>query len=159
LGGFYPEIKTLRDASLEQVQAYKADLDPVVYNRCHFIVEENQRVLDIADALAAGEHHKAGQLASESFQGARDLYEIVSDEMISMYDAIVSAPGAYGARGAGAGFGGCLVAFVDSSSIDAFAEHVHKKYVDSTGIQPEIYPVQAAKGAGVLSSRLRPINK
>ena len=150
LGEFYPEIKSLRDASLEQVQNHKADLEPVVYKRCHFIVEENQRVLDIAVALADGEHHKAGQLMAASFQGARDLYEIVSKEMISMYNAIMSASGVYGARGAGAGFGGCLVALVESGSIDAFAEHVHEKYVGSTGIEPEIYPVWAAKGAGVL---------
>jgi len=148
---FYPEIKSLRDASLEQVRAHKADLDPIVYNRCHFIVEENQRVLDIADALAAGEHYKAGQLAVESFRGARDLYEIVSREMIAMQDAIMSAPGVYGARGAGAGFGGCLVALVESGFAEVFAKHVHAHYVDSTNIEPEIYPVRAAQGAGVLS--------
>jgi len=141
----------LRDASLEQVRAHKADLDPIVYNRCHFIVEENQRVLDIADALAAGEHYKAGQLAVESFRGARDLYEIVSREMIAMQDAIMSAPGVYGARGAGAGFGGCLVALVESGFAEVFAKHVHAHYVDSTNIEPEIYPVRAAQGAGVLS--------
>ena len=150
LGEFYPEIKSLRDATLEQIQAHQDDLNPVVYKRCHFIVEENQRVLDIADALAAGEHQKAGELAMQSFKGARDLYEIVSQEMIAMYDAIMSAPGVYGTRGAGAGFGGCLVALVKSDSINAFAEHVYKKYNISTGIEPEIYPVQAAKGAGVL---------
>jgi galactokinase len=151
LGEFYPEIKSLRDASLEQVRAHEADLDPVVYKRCLFIVEENQRVMDIADALAVGEHQRAGQLAVESFRGAHDLYEIVSREMIAMHEAIMSAPGAYGARGAGAGFGGCLVAFVDSSSNEAFAEHVHKQYFDSTDIKPEIYPVRAAQGAGVLT--------
>lgn len=150
LGEFYPEIKSLRDATLEQVQAHQADLDPVVYKRCHFIVEENQRVLNIADALAVGDHQKAGELAIQSFKGARDLYEIVSHEMIAMYDAIMSAPGVYGTRGAGAGFGGCLVALVENGSIDAFAEHVYKKYNNSTGIEPEIYPVQAAKGASVL---------
>ena len=150
LGRFYPKIKSLRDATLKQVQAHQGDLDPVVYNRCHFIVEENQRVLDIADALATGEHHKAGQLAAQSFQGARDLYEIVSQEMIAMYDAIMSAPGVYGTRGAGAGFGGCLVAFADSNSIGSFAEHIREQYVASTGIEPEIYPVQAAEGAGIL---------
>jgi len=150
LGGFYPEIKSLRDATLEHVQAHRDDLEPVVYKRCQFIVEENQRVLDIADALANGDHQKVGQLAVESFHGARDLYEIVSAEMIAMHNAIISAPGAYGARGAGAGFGGCLVAFVKSNSIEAFAEYVQKEYVSNTGIEPEIYPVRAAKGAGVL---------
>jgi galactokinase len=87
----------------------------------------------------------------ESFQGARDLYEIVSREMIAMHEAIMSAPGVFGARGAGAGFGGCLVAFVESGSTEAFAEHVRTHYADSTDIEPEIYPVHAAQGAGVLT--------
>ena len=151
LAGFSPEITSLRDVSLEQVQAHKSDLDAVVYKRCRFIVEENQRVLDIADALSAGNHHKAGELANESFHGARDLFEIVSEEMLAMHKAIMSAPGAYGARGAGAGFGGCLVAFVEPESIKAFTQHVHKHYLDGTDIEPEIYPVRAAQGAGILS--------
>ncbi|GAB4423528.1 MAG: galactokinase [Anaerolineales bacterium] len=151
LSRFYPEVQSLRGATLDQIQAHKADLDPVVYKRCRFIVEENQRVLDMAAALAAGEHQKVGALALESFQGARDLYEIVSPEMEAMHAAIMSAPGAYGARGAGAGFGGCLVAFVKAESVAEFAEHVHREYAYRTGIQPEIYPVQAADGASVVS--------
>jgi len=151
LGQFYPEIRSLRDASLGQIQAHRADLDPVVYKRCRFIVEENQRVLDLAEALAAGEHHLVGQLAAESFRGARDLYEIVSQEMIAMYDAITNAPGTYGARGAGAGFGGCLVAFVRADSTEAFTEYVHEHYRASTSIESEIYSVQAARGAGILT--------
>jgi galactokinase len=150
LGEFYPEIKSLRDATLEQVQNHQDDLDRVVYKRCHFIVEENQRVLDCANALAAGDHQKVGQLANESFLGARDLYEIVSKEMMAMWKAIMNAPGIFGARGAGAGFGGCLVAFVDSASVEIFSDHVNNEYAKNTGIQPEIYPVQSANGAGVL---------
>ena len=126
-------------------------MDQVVYKRCRFIVEENQRVLDIADALAAGEHRAAGELAVESFHGARTLYEIVTQEMIAMFDAIMAAPGAYGTRGAGAGFGGCLVAFVASDAVEPFTELVQQKYAEGTGIDPEIYPVQAVQGAGVLS--------
>jgi len=151
LAGFYPGIMSLRDVSLKQVQAHKSDLDPVVYKRCRFIVEENQRVLDIANALEEGEHHRAGELANGSFQGARNLFEIVSEEMLAMHRAIMSAPGAFGARGAGAGFGGCLVAFVEHASIEAFTLHAYKHYLDSTEIEPEIYPVRAAQGAGVLS--------
>ena len=150
LGGFYPEIKSLRDATLAQVQAHERDLGPVVYKRCHFIVEENQRVLDIAEALASGNHSEAGKLASASFTGARDLYEIVSSEMIAMYDAIMSSPGVYGARGAGAGFGGCMVAFVDESQVDPFSHHVVNAYKKATGIASLVYPGIAAEGAGVL---------
>lgn len=150
LGELYPAIKSLRDASLEQVQAHKADLDPVVYKRCHFIVEENQRVLDIAEALANGNHAEAGQLASTSFAGARDLYEIVSSEMIAMHEAITSAPGIYGARGAGAGFGGCMVAFIEDGYQEAFIQHVYDQYKAQTKIEAEIYPAIASPGAGIL---------
>jgi galactokinase len=150
LARFYPNIQSLRDATLEQLKAHKVDMDPVVYNRCLFIIEENQRVLDAADALATGDHQKAGWLAVESFRGASDLYEIVSPEMLAMFDAIMSAPGVFGTRGAGAGFGGCLVALVQSDSIDSFAQHVQQHYTGSTGIQAEIYPVLAAGGASVL---------
>jgi len=150
LGEFYPEIKSLRDATLAQVQAHKNDMDPVVYKRCHFIVEENQRVLDIAAALAAGQHAEAGRLASTSFSGARDLYEIVSTEMTAMYAAIMSAPGAFGTRGAGAGFGGCLVAFVDANQVAAFTPHVLAAYKSTTGIAAQVYPGIAADGAGRL---------
>jgi galactokinase len=150
LAGFYPEIKTLRDATLDQLQAHKADLDPVVYKRCQFIIEENQRVLDVAVALSNGQHAEAGRLANESFQGARDLYEIVSREMIAMQEAILSAPGALGTRGAGAGFGGCMVAFVEVGQTEAFAAHVAEHYLAKTGITPQIYPGLAADGAGLL---------
>jgi len=150
LGEFYPEIKSLRDASLEQVISHQADLDPVVYKRCRFIVEENQRVLDMAEALEAGQHEAAGQIACTSFAGARDLYELVSNEMAEMYAAIMSAPGIFGTRGAGAGFGGCLVAFVDEDQVDAFGEHVVKDYKVRTGIDAQVYPGIAADGAGVL---------
>ncbi|MBC8508284.1 MAG: galactokinase [Chloroflexi bacterium] len=151
LAGFYPEIRSLRDATLEQLQSRKSDLEPVVFKRCKFIIEENQRVLDISKALAAGNHAKVGDLALESFVGARDLYEIVSSEMIAMKDAIMDSPGAFGVRGAGAGFGGCMVAFVKDDEIDNFADSVQQKYSELTGIDPDIYPVQAAPGAGLLS--------
>jgi galactokinase len=151
LSGYYPEIHSLRDVTLEKLKAHQTDIDPVVYKRCYFVIEENQRVLDLAAALASGDHRKAGQLAVESFQGARDLFEIVTKEMIMMFDAIMGAPGIFGTRGAGGGFGGCLVAFVQSECIDSFTKYVMEQYTRNTGIQAEVYPVQSASGASVLA--------
>jgi len=151
LQSHYPEIETLRDVTLAQLQSHRSDLDPVVYRRCLFIIEENQRVLDITNALAAGNHKAAGQLAVESFYGARDLYEIVSDEMIAMFDSIMSAPGVLGTRGAGAGFGGCLVAFIEDERTAEFVPHVTSRYCEATGISPQVYPGVSADGAEVLT--------
>ena len=70
LGGFYPEVQSLRDASLEQLSAHRADLSDVVYRRCRFVIEENQRVLDIAAALARGDQGQIATLAAQSYAGS-----------------------------------------------------------------------------------------
>jgi len=150
LSRFYPHISALRDASLEQLTTHKEDMSPVVYKRCKFIIEENQRVLDLSLALATGDLERIGRLAQTSFAGARNLYEIVSAEMSDMFNAIMASPGALGARGAGAGFGGCLVAFVKAENIPDFTRQVLEKYKTSTGIHAEVYPAISSDGAGII---------
>ena len=150
LGGFYPDVQSLRDASLEQLDAHRADLSDVVYRRCRFVIEENRRVLDIAAALALGDREQIAALAAQSYAGARDLYEISCAEMEMMMAAMLGGPGVLGARQAGAGFGGCMVALVDSEGVDDFARYVQAHYRASSGIEPQVYPVQAAPGAGSL---------
>ena len=150
VAGFYLQVQTLRDVSLEQWRAHKADLSEVVARRCRFIIEENRRVLDVAEALAQGDHARLGSLATASFAGARDLYEIVSPEMEHMMAAMQSAPGVIGARQTGAGFGGCMVAFVRQGGVEGFAQGVQAEYAARTGISAHVYAVRAAPGAGVL---------
>lgn len=150
LATFYPGVHALREVSLEQLDRHAADLSPVVFRRCRFILEENQRVLDMADALARGDREEIGTLAAHSYVGARDLYEISCREMAWMMDAMGSGPGVLGARQAGAGFGGCMVAFVEEEEASAFARHVETCYYDLSGIKPPVYPVHAASGAAPL---------
>jgi galactokinase len=153
LAASYPGLTTLRDASLEQLAAHAADLPDAVARRCRFIVEENGRVAQLARALRTGDCAAIHSLTANSFAGARALYEIVSPEMDAMMTAMLDAPGIIGARQAGAGFGGCMVAFVESAYTGAFARHVEYAYRQASGIQPAVYPVHAAPGAG--SMRLR----
>lgn len=150
LAGFYKGVEALRDVSLEQLNAHRGALSDVVYRRSRFVIEENQRVLDMADALACGDREAIGALAAASYAGARDLYEITCHEMERMIAAMRSGPGVIGARQAGAGFGGCMVAFVEQESLVEFTQHVRERYAESTGIESEVYPVQAAPGAAPL---------
>jgi len=151
LANYNPEIKTLRDASLEQLDAHANRMPEVVVDRCRFIIQENQRVLELAQALARADYDLIQSLTSESFNGARNLYEISCPEMDKMYAAMISGPGVIGARQAGAGFGGCMIAFVHRSSVDDFSQHVRESYLAKTGIEPEVFPVVASDGAGILT--------
>lgn len=150
LAQFYPHITALRDVSWQQFSQHEHDLPEVVAKRCRFIIQENERVLHLAQALNQGDIYAIQTLTAESYTGARDLYEISSREMEAMIEAMRRGPGVIGARQAGAGFGGCMVAFVEREAVEDFASHVKKAYQAATGIEPNVYPVEAAAGAGPL---------
>ena len=152
LAHFYPEVTTLRDVSAAQFIQHDRDLPEVVARRCRFIIHENQRVLELAEALAAGDLPAIWNLTAASYAGARDQYEITCPEMEAMITAMRGGPGVAGARQAGAGFGGCMVAFVEHSAVELFAAHVKHVYGAAVGIEPNVYPVAAAPGAGPLGS-------
>lgn len=146
----YAGIEALRDVTMEQFRESEADLPRVVAKRCRFIIEENQRVLDLGPALRSGDREALRVLFADSYQGARDLFEIGAPAMEAMMGAMLGGPGVIGARQAGAGFGGCMVALVEKGQAARFRAHVEEAYAASTGVQPRTYAVMASSGAGTL---------
>jgi galactokinase len=139
-------VTALREATLEQLELAR-DIPGEVFKRCRFIIEENLRAVRLAEALEKGDSAVLARLCAESFRGASDLYEISSPEMTVMMGAMLAGPGVIGARQAGAGFGGCMVAFVNSTLVEAFAAAVREAYAQATGVNADIFPVEAAAGA------------
>lgn len=142
---------SLREVSPARFAAAEASLPPVVARRCRFILEEHARVAELAQALTTGDRARIDQSCRDSFAGACALYEIGVPAMVAMHAALLAAPGAVGARQAGAGFGGCLVALVESAQVPAFCASVHETYLDATGVAPAVFEVAAADGAGLLT--------
>ena len=144
-------VLALRDVSLAEFGRSESQLPREVAQRCRFIIEENERVLRLAEALAAGHRAAIRQLTAASFRGACELYEIGAPAMHAMMDAMLGGPGIIGARQAGAGFGGCMVAFVERDKVDSFAGSVREAYCAAAQTQPEVFPVEAAAGAEVMA--------
>ncbi len=46
-----PTVKSLRDVSLDMLREFQKEMDPVVYRRCKYVIEENERVLGACDDL------------------------------------------------------------------------------------------------------------
>ena len=143
-------VEYLRDVSIELFAPRERELPPVVARRSRFIIEESERVERLAQALTQNDRAAIGRLTAASYAGARDLFEIGAPAMDAMMRAMTGAPGVIGARQAGAGFGGCLVAFVREQDLASFVAHVQRQYAAETGLTPEVYPVCAADGAEVL---------
>jgi len=144
-----PGIKALRDVTSEQLEAHKDLLDPVVYRRCRHVVGENERVLQTVAALEQGDLTEVGRLMNASHESLRYDYEVSSEALDVMVDAMRSAPGCYGARLTGAGFGGCTVALVEPGAEQGIADMIYDKYPKATNIWPEVYTTRASNGAYV----------
>jgi galactokinase len=148
---FYPDISALGDVTIDQFLKYEEKMPDLVSRRCRFIIEENQRVLDLASVIAKGDLNALKNLASASYAGARDLFEISAPAMEAMINAIMKSPGVVSGRQAGAGFGGCMVALVNANKVEEFSRQVHKLYEETTGIDPHIFSTAASAGAGLLN--------
>ena len=143
-------VPALRAVTPSDFATRAHELPPEVAKRCRFIIEENDRVLHLAEALPADDLAAIRRLTADSFRGACDLYEIGVPAMHAMMQAMLAAPGVVGARQAGAGFGGCMVAFVERPAVAAFAASVRESYFSAAYIRPEVYPVEPADGAGLI---------
>lgn len=140
-------VRALRDVTAAMFADASPRLDPLVRRRCAFIIAEQARVIAMAAALEAGDRDAMRRHMDASFEGARDQYEIVVPAMTAMREAMRAAPGTIGARQAGAGFGGCLVALVDRARVAAHIDHVREAYARASGREGAIFEVRAAAGA------------
>ena len=143
-------VKALSELSSAEFRRRAFELSPEIARRCRFILEENDRVVALAEALPAGDHGRIARLSADSFAGAMTLYEIGTPAMEAMMQGMLAAPGVIGARQAGAGFGGCMVAFVDAARVEAFGKAVRESYSAATGKEADVYAVAAGPGAGLL---------
>jgi galactokinase len=88
----------------------RAEVEAGVSRRVRHVASENARVSAFADALSSGDLEWAGALMIESHVSLRDDFEVSTPGLDGLVSALLTAPGVYGARLTGAGFGGCVVA-------------------------------------------------
>ena len=142
-----PDIRALRDVSVEEFNRYAGKLPDVVAKRARHVVEEIDRSKQAETLLEAGNIAQFGTLMHECHISLRDLYEVSCPELDVMVRVAQSLDGCYGARLTGAGFGGCTVNLVAREQSGDFASALSKGYEAETGLHPEIYITRASNGA------------
>jgi galactokinase len=142
-------VAALRDANSAQIEAAKADLGDTLFRRARHVISENSRVQVAVMALRAGGLKTVGQALRDSHISLRDDYEVSCAELDAMVEIANAQPGCYGARMTGGGFGGCAVALVENSAVEAFVAAVGPAYTARTKLTPRLYVCQAAAGSSV----------
>lgn len=143
-----PDVRALRDVDVAMLGEAADRLDDTTVRRCEHVIGENARVLDAIDALAAGDLASVGRLLVESHVSLRELFEVSSPELDALVEIATAVPGVYGARMTGAGFGGCIVALARPDAVEPLAAAIRRDYPGRTGLEPRVWAVRPAAGAG-----------
>lgn len=147
----YPKIHSLRDVNPEQLKQHRNEIDPVVFKRCLYVLEENQRLLEGCDFLEAGRLGDFGKLMYASHEGLSRDYAVSCAESDFLVNAAKSFPEVKGARQMGGGFGGCIITLVEKEHADRFIKGIQEKYERGYGKTPDSFIMNIAEGARLLS--------
>jgi galactokinase len=145
-----PEVRSLRDVTPEFLQEHRAEMEPIIYRRCAYVVKENERVLRASDDLRRNDFLSFGEQMYRSHSGLRDEYQVSSPDLDFLVDAASTVPGVLGARMMGAGFGGCTINLVEQQSVQAFVEEMKSRYHHRTGIANNVYVTHIESGTCLL---------
>lgn len=141
-----PEIRKLRDATMDDLAKWGGEMPGNVLKRVRHIITENARTVAAADALEAGDLATLGRLMYEAHASYRDDFEASCPEDDLLVELARKEPGCVGARLTGGGFGGCTVNLVEQERAKGFAESVRQEYKKATGIDADVYLSHASAG-------------
>jgi galactokinase len=142
----HPEVKFLRDASMDMLNEVKDQISEEDYMRSKYVIEETQRVIDVSNALQQGDYETVGQKMYETHHGMSKLYEVSCEELDFLND-IAKEHGVTGSRVMGGGFGGCTINLVKDELYDSFIADAKKQFKEKYGHEPKVYDVVISDGA------------
>ncbi len=143
-------VGSLRDATLEALEARWSSMDDVVRRRARHVVTENARVLEMADALRAGDRGPLGALLTGSHESLRVDFEVSTPELDQLVASALATPGVVASRMTGAGFGGCTVSLVEVEGAEQVRDEVCRRYAEASGRKPRAWVSTAADGAATV---------
>lgn len=142
-----PEVKFLRDATLEDLDQWGGEMSANARKRARHVISENARTVAAADALIRKDLPEVGRLMAEAHRSYSQDFEASCAEADLMVELAQSLPGLIGARLTGGGFGGCTVNLVETQHAEGFRVGLEERYRARTGIAAQIHICHASAGA------------
>lgn len=148
----YPQVNSLRDCVRSMLKEID---DPVVHDRCFFVLEENQRVVDGSEDLRSGALEAFGEKMYLSHLGLSKQYQVSCPELDLLVDYTRDQAAVLGARMMGGGFGGCTINLIRKDAADLLISEFVTRYRSDTGKQMEVYPVKISDGTSLVTRRAK----
>jgi galactokinase len=125
-------VTSLRALGLADLPRIESLPEPL-RRRARHVVTENARVLEAVAALRAGSPERLGGLLAASHRSLRDDYQVSVPDLDRLVDLAAEAPGVFGARLTGGGFGGAIVVAARPEGLRRSMEQVAARYRQETG--------------------------
>jgi galactokinase len=139
-------VVSLRNVTVDELDAARATLDDVTFRRVRHVVTENQRVLDTVRLLETEGAAAIGPLLDASHRSLRDDFEVSVPELDLAVETALEN-GALGARMTGGGFGGSAIALVPIDSVSRLQVAVDGAFAEHGLGAPETFVVRPSDGA------------
>ena len=149
---YFPEVKTFRNCNEKMVLELREKLGETLFKRCHFVVNEIQRVQDAVIAIENSDFKKLGELMSQTHIGLSKEYEVSCDEIDFLVDSVQNEKSVLGTRMMGGGFGGCSINLVEKGSENKIIEKISTQYKAAFGIDLKSYKVKISKGTSFVKN-------
>lgn len=138
------DVLSLRDVTVAMLDQYVTD--PLIYKRCRFVIEENERVHAAVEQMKAGNIEGLGELMFLSHEGLQKDYEVSCAELDWLVNAVKDNPVVAGARMMGGGFGGCTINIIKEGKIDLLLDILSIDYKKVMGKELTHYLAETADG-------------
>lgn len=144
---YLPHVELLRDVTMEELEAHRAEMDPMSFRRCAFVINENKRLMDACAAMEKGDFVEVGKLVYATHEGLSKEYGVSCPELDFIVNIAHEHEAVLGARMMGGGFGGCVIALVKKEGVADYIADVKKRYQVEFDKDPRVIEVEISDGA------------
>ncbi|TCN61104.1 galactokinase [Flavobacterium circumlabens] len=146
----FPEVKSFRNCTEEQLLSIQGKMNPTVFKRVHFVIKEINRVIKACEALDNGNIELLGALLFETHYGLSQEYEVSCAELDMLVDTAKADDSVIGSRLMGGGFGGCTINLIKKGCENEAKRKFSNLYLDTFGIELKFYDVKISNGTTLL---------
>lgn len=145
----HPAITSLRDVNMAMLKDYVEGIDTLIFKRCKYVVQENERLLGACEDLRKGDIKALGQKMYQTHNGLRYDYDVSCKELDFLVDYVKTIPDVAGARMVGGGFGGCTINLIKDDAVEKLIADISKAYTEAMGLPLTAYHVSVENGTGI----------
>jgi galactokinase len=145
-----PAIESLRDVTEDMINKIVDIIPQNIYQRCLYVIQENNRVLGASKDLVEGNLKALGCKMYQTHEGLSTQYEVSCAELDFLVNQAKNNSTIIGSRMMGGGFGGCTINIIHQGEIEPFIKAIKPAYFNRFRKDLKFYRVKPGDGVHVI---------